>query len=130
MIANSFGGSNQDLDLLPSFDGSYKVDFGTRSNLIYTMAASSALAYDKYTALAGIISLTGSGSVTINTFTRVRNGHQHDQILQPAVGLTITIPANNIASGFAQRTSITADGSLGEKIIIKEYNDRWIAEIA
>ncbi len=75
---------------------------------------------------AGILNLTGVGAVIIGTLTRYLP-NCFIVVLKPIAGLTITIPQNNVADGFIQAASITANGSNNEIIKLTPNGDRWSA---
>ncbi len=80
---------------------------------------------------AGQISLTGSGAVTISTFNPSKpnwNPIHQRIVLKPVSGLTITINFNDVDYGFLNTTSIVANGTNGEIIVIEPISEkRWKA---
>jgi hypothetical protein len=89
---------------------------------------------DDMDTIAGIWNLTGSGTVGISTivpFTGVTRLHPanilREILLVPESGLTINIPTNNVTNGFVNSTTVSANGTNGEVIIIKPVGDRWLA---
>jgi len=80
-------------------------------------------------AIAGILNLTGTGTVNIATLQRWNNGlyNFNPIVLKPQSGLTISIAPNNVANGFIQSGTITANGTNGEVIRLELVNDRWLA---
>jgi len=106
------------------------VDTRFRSLETRTVAAVSAIDLSTTDlAIAGILNLTGTGTVNIATLQRWNNGVQifHPITLRPASGLTISIAPNNVANGFIQSGTITANGTNGEVIRLELVNDRWLA---
>lgn len=100
------------------------------SNLETTFAASASMTFDQYgqESYAGIINLTGSGTVSIGTI-----GLNHYRTflkvkLIPQSGLIIQIPQNDVENGFVNQTTITADGTAGEYLWIERMpNRQWRA---
>jgi len=100
------------------------------SNLETTLAASTNITFNQYgqESYAGIINLTGSGTVSIGT---IRLNHYRTFLrvkLIPQSGLIIEIPQNDVENGFVNQTTITADGTAGEYLWIERMpNDQWRA---
>lgn len=102
------------------------------SNIAISQAASSAIALSATSTsisvldmFAGVINITGSGSQTINTVTRLIQNNFPIRLV-PASGLTITIAYNNVAGGFVNASTFTANGTNGEVIVITPVGDRWV----
>ena len=100
------------------------------SNIEVTLAASAALNFGEHNPenYAGIINLTGSGTVSIATLLNKSSHHAINMQLVPQAGLIIEIPKNDVDWGFLNPTTITANGSLGERIFLERLpNERWRA---
>lgn len=115
-----------------------KIDFSAQTdNIKYTsdlstyttsVAAATAITLSNtiIDAYAGIVNLTGSGTVNIGTVIRSAQ-YKTVIILKPASGLTISIAQNNVANGFVNASTITANGTNGEVIILTPVENKWIA---
>ena len=88
------------------------------------------------TPVAGVWNMTGSGTVQINTIninrgtlTNLSENPFFKIYLVPQAGLTLSIPTNNVNYGFLNSVTATADGSLGEKILLEKipFSRRWRA---
>ncbi len=103
------------------YDPKCKSTFETTSAAIAAMAMA-----NNVDRVSGIWNLTGSGTVNIDTFTRLQQNN-FPITLKPASGLTISIDQNNVANGFVNSGTITANGTNGEVIILTPISDRWKA---
>lgn len=118
--------------LFTSFTTNVIYDFAFASNISITKAAAVNIALstsDNTTDLdmfAGIINLTGAGTVDIDTITRYLPNN-FPVILKPEAGLIININRNNVANGFAQAGQVTANGTNGDQIVLFPSGDRWLA---
>jgi len=75
---------------------------------------------------AGVLNLTGSGTVNLATLRRLMYLN-FPITLKPASGLTISIAPNNVTDGFIQKTTVTANGTNGEVIILTPVGNKWLA---
>jgi hypothetical protein len=104
----------------------------TFSDITVTMAAVAAMAptagrdSTSIDLFAGIINLTGAGTVNMTSFVK-NPTNNFSIVLKPAAGLTISIAHSNIANGFVQAATVTANGTNGEVIILTPIGDRWVA---
>ena len=77
---------------------------------------------------AGVWNFTGTGGTyTVNTFEAYDDGADHPIILKPAAGITLSIPYNDVANGFVQSETVTANGTSGQMIFLETIGDRWVA---
>jgi len=117
---------------LSAYTTNLKYDPSGNSTIETTLAAISALALSSGTGatvldmFAGVINLTGSGTVNIDTLTRLLPNN-FPVTLKPESGLTISIDQNNVANGFVNSGTITANGTNGEVIVLLPIGDRWKA---
>lgn len=130
IINSSSFGTAKDLS---AYTTNLKYDPISNSNIEISAAAAAAITLSSGTGatvldmFAGIINLTGSGTVNIETLTRFLPNN-FPVTLKPEAGLTISIAQNNVANGFVNKDVITANGTNGEIIILTPVGDRWIAE--
>lgn len=83
---------------------------------------------DYLTESAGIWNFDGdAGTYTLDTFEVYKGGLNHDIVLRPATGVILQIPTNNVTDGFVNTTTVTANGTNGEIIVLRQVADRWIA---
>lgn len=100
------------------------------SNVATTKAASTAMTLVLHTPdiMAGILNLTGTGTIAIGTleFASVKKAQTIKVV--PAAGLIIDIPKNDVEHGFINQTIISADGTLGEYLFLERMpNKQWRA---
>jgi len=101
----------------------------TKSNLKCTVPTTTDLAIAANSPLhyAGEITFDGAGSTSLATLTR-HISNRIPKILKPVSGLTLQIPTNNVANGFVNSATVTANGTNGEVIFIEPVgDDQWIA---
>ncbi len=113
------------------------------STIPTTIAAVSAISFGRgltdIELIAGTLNLTGSGTVNLATINPNKGYYatsifpmELKRVLKPAAGLVKSIAYNNVAFGFLNKTTITADGDLGEVIVIEPVMStdnqlKWIA---
>lgn len=123
---------NRTVKDISAFTTNVYYDKGTKSTIETTIAATGAIALSSATTstvldmFAGIINLTGTGTVNIDTVTRFLPNN-FPVTLKPAAGLIISINQNNVANGFVNQDLVTANGDNGEVLILTPVADRWTA---
>lgn len=102
---------------------------GEKSTIEHSTAAVSNLnpGGDVNFAVAGVVTLTGAGSVQIDTIAQFEK-NQHPMLFKPVSGLDLTIPQNVVTDGFNQTDTVIANGTNEEVVKVTFQDDMWYAE--